>query len=97
MADESLDINFDETKTTGEEIIQNVKELKNCMEEVKVIDEKIKQIYEAKEMTAYVAEIENQMETIGSILGTIEDTGKLVVRASEAYKEASDQNASRIG
>ncbi len=94
MAD--LKINYEETKTVGNQVAQKGQEFQELLNNIKKYNSELQSYWEGSDASKYSNAVATQAQTMQKLAESINEIGTFLVKVGNAYEEASQQNANSI-
>ncbi len=88
----SLNIDYGETKRVGTAISADADDFKTLLGEINKLNEDLKSDWEGADATSYTGKIAEQAQIMNELQKTIDEAGRLLVSAANAYEETMRQN-----
>ena len=92
----NLNINYDETRSIGNQLIAKAEEFNNLLRNVNNINSQLSSCWVGTDANKYFATVNQQMQYMNQLSMTISEIGNYLIRVSNAYQNASNNNANSI-
>jgi len=92
----NLNINYDETRSIGNQLIAKAEEFNNMLRNVNNINSQLSSCWVGADANKYFATVNQQMQYMNQLSMTISEIGNYLIRVSNAYQNASNNNANSI-
>ena len=91
-----LNINYDETRSIGNQLIAKADEYSSLIDSVRHTNEEITTYWNGSDATKYFQTVGEQDQYMRQLAATIAEIGNYLIRVGNAYEEASQNNANSI-
>ncbi len=91
-----LNINYEETRTTGSQISNKGQEFRELLNKIMNINNQLKDAWQGSDAMKYSNAITEQSQYMQKLSDTIEELGQTVVRIATAYEQACQDNEGAI-
>jgi WXG100 family type VII secretion target len=91
-----LNVNYDETRTVGNNIKNKAQEFESLLNEIKNTNKTLAEVWIGADAQAYTNKIEEQANEQITLKQSIEEVGQFMVNAGNAYEETMESNRSAI-
>ena len=91
-----LNVNYDETRTVGNNIKNKAQEFESLLNEIRTTNERLAEVWIGADAQAYTNKIEEQAKEQLTLKQSIEEVGQFMVKAGNAYEETMESNRSAI-
>lgn len=92
----NLSINYEETRNVGSQLIIKSEDLNNLLNNINNINDQISQSWAGADAAKYFATVNEQAQYMRQLANTISEIGNYLIRVSNAYQSASENNANSI-
>lgn len=92
----NLSINYDETRNVGNQLITKSEDLSNLLNNINNVNEQISQSWIGNDASKYLATVNEQAQYMRQLASVISEIGNYLIRVSNAYQSASENNANSI-
>lgn len=93
----SLNIDFEGTRTAGNNIKSKAEELKTLLSGIKTLNDDLKKYWTGDDATMYTTKITEQAAVMTKLQTTIEEIGTYLLNVSDVYKKGMNDNKGRLG
>lgn len=90
-----LSIDFSATRTAGQQVQKYAEDFNSLYGEIKNLNEELKSNWKGADADSYTGAITKQAEVMDKFRNSIEEIGKFMVGAANAYEAAQEQNTIR--
>ena len=91
-----LKINYGETITVGNQIVNKGNEFQDLLNRIKNINAELQTYWEGQDASKYTTAVNEQAEQMQKLATTINEIGEFLGRVGRAYQEAAESNAGSI-
>ena len=91
-----LRINYEETISTGNQIISKGGEFQDLLIRIKSTNSELQTYWEGSDASKYSTTVAQQAEQMQQLANTINEIGEFLVKVGKAYEEAAQNNANAI-
>ena len=91
-----LKINFEETRSVGNQVTQKGGEFQELLNRIKSVNTELQSYWEGSDASKYSTAVATQAEEIQRLVDTINEIGAYLVKVGNAYEEAMNNNMSGI-
>lgn len=88
----NLNINYDQTRKTGDKIIGQAAEFSKLLGEIKQENENLKNFWKGDDATAYTGRVEEHAIATEQLKGSIDEIGNFLKMVADAYQKAMESN-----
>lgn len=87
-----LKIDYQETKSTGNQVQSYAGEFNSLLNDIKGLNEQLRSDWKGDDADSYTTEINEQAQVMDKLKGSIEEIGKFLVDVGNAYEQAMEEN-----
>lgn len=91
-----LNINYQETRNTGNNVITQSEEFSNLLSKINNINSQLKGYWQGQDATKYSGAVEEQLQYMQQLKETIAEIGEFLIQVGNAYEEAMQRNCDAI-
>lgn len=91
-----LNINYQETRNTGNNVITQSEEFSNLLSKINNINSQLKGYWQGADATKYSGAVEEQLQYMQQLKETIAEIGEFLIQVGNAYEEAMQRNCDAI-
>lgn len=91
-----LRINYAETISVGNQVVQKGGEFQELLNRVRSINQELQTYWEGSDASKYSNSVAQQAEYMQKLSETIDEIGNFLIKVGHAYQEASENNMNRI-
>ena len=91
-----LSINYEETRNVGNQLIAKADELSSALRNIDNANASISESWIGADAAKYIAAVNEQSQYINLLALTIGDIGRYLIKVSNAYEEAGQNNSAGI-
>ena len=91
-----LNINYEETRTTGTQITNKGQEFRELLNKIMNINNQLKDSWQGSDAMKYANAITEQSQYMYQLSDTIDELGQTVVRIAVAYEQVCQDNEGAI-
>ena len=92
----NLNINYQETRNTGTSVLNQAGEFKTLLENIKAINNELKDYWQGADATKYSGAVDEQAQYMQKLADTVEEIGGFLIKVGDAYEQAMQQNSDAI-
>ena len=92
----NLSINFEETRNVGRQLQSMADELSTTLKNINSINSQIADSWIGADASKYISIVNEQAQYMNLLASTILEIGNYLIRVSNAYEQASQNNANAI-
>ena len=92
----NLAINYEETRNVGNQLIAKADDFNNLLNNIDNINSQISESWTGNDAAKYFSTVGEQSQYMRQLAATISEIGNFLIRVSDAYQTASDNNANSI-
>lgn len=92
----NLRINYDETRSIGNQIISKAEEFKTLLNKINNINGQIASSWQGSDSAKYAEAVGIQANQMAQLASVISQTGEYLIKVSNAYANASETNKNSI-
>ncbi len=92
----NLSINYEETRSIGNQIISKSEEFRTVLNQINNINGQIGSVWAGTDAQKYTQAVGTQAQLMNQLAGVINEIGDYLVKVSNAYETASQNNANSI-
>ena len=92
----NLNINYDETRSIGNQLIAKAGDFSATLRNINNINSQIAESWAGKDAAKYIATVNEQAQYMNQLATTITEIGNYLIRVSNAYQQASENNSNSI-
>lgn len=87
-----LNINYEETKTTGKSVVNEATDFKKLLSEIRSLNSTLKTYWQGNDASKYTERVDDQAATMDLLGQKIEDIGNFLQQVGKAYEDAMSAN-----
>ena len=91
-----LNINFEQTRSVGNQVAQKGSEFQELLNKIKIVNTELQAYWEGSDASKYSNAVGVQAEEIQRLVNTVTEIGEYLVKVGNAYEEAMNSNMSGI-
>ena len=91
-----LNINFDETRGIGQQIMAKAESFSSLVSRVNSINNEVGQVWTGTDAAKYVGGVSAQIQNMMQLAETIQIIESYLVKVSNAYEQAAENNANAV-
>ena len=91
-----LNINYEETRNVGNQLMSRCSEFEQLLVKINNINSQIAQCWSGNDANKYFATVNEQMQYMKQLAITINEVGNYLIRVSNAYQQAAQNNSNSI-
>ena len=91
-----LNVSYPETIKTGNDVIAKSDEFTDLLNKIKQINEDLKSAWEGEDSKKYADVVSEKQVYMDELASDMHSMGEFLVKAGEAYRQTSEDNANAI-
>lgn len=88
----NLKIDYQATRTTGNNVKSNASEFKSLLNEIHNQNEDLKQHWQGADADSYTAKITEQEQVMNKLQASMDEIGDYLIKVANAYEQAMEDN-----
>lgn len=91
-----LNVNYDDLRRIGNQLIAKSGDFQQLLNNINNVNSQIAECWSGVDASKYFATVNEQMQYMKQLSATINEVGNYLIRVSNAYQTASQNNANSI-